>query len=134
MSITPVTEDRDREETEPSRNRRSGVWGGLRSLAVSVGQRLRSFSRRLVGADSDPSDPASGSTHEREQQSAPGGDQQPESQILTPRNSGLPESPPPHRQLPDKTGSDTERDGDRLHNPTDPDAYITSDTWVDIER
>jgi hypothetical protein len=135
MSITPVERDGegDQEDRELAWNRRQGVRARVKSWLQSVGRGLRNLRQRFHGADSDSPTPER-SPDDKQGEIRVGGQRRLEPRSTTERDADSAETSSVRRGLPSTDDGDAERDGNRLHNPDRPDAYITSDTWEDIER
>lgn len=128
MSITPIEGDENAKSGGDDRpSRRSGVRARLRGVLDSLGNHVRSFLQRLRGSGSS----SAGETtrDSRGSRLRVSGQRK-----LTSGKSS--ESAPRRGNLPGSTDLTAEREGDslRVYNPELSDAYITSDTWQEIER
>jgi hypothetical protein len=124
MSITPIEEDGEHRDGDPSgRNEVSGVRGFVASVVAG----LRLVGRRLLGQLRDPFGVApqrSGSAHS--QRGVTG-----QKRLTAGEESS--EQPQP---LPDGVQVCTEQEADalRVYDPEQSEAYITSDTWEAVEQ
>lgn len=130
MSITPVGEDGagGQENRELACDQRQGVRARVRSWLQSIGRRLRKVSQLSRDSASNSSTERSADRHKGEirvsgQRRLEGSQRAESVELATVRP-----------ELPGTGDDNTERDGNRLHNPDRPAAYITSDTWEDVER
>lgn len=132
MSLTPVEEADDGDSTPPSQDSRSGVRARLHSWLVSIGRRVRTVlpSPDSTVASEDASSTQSGQIRVREQQ-----------ELARQQDGGMDQTeadgPPPARgTLPGSCDVDAEQDGDRLrvYSTEHDDAFVSSDTWEQVEQ
>lgn len=135
MSITPIGEGEDSENGESSRDPGSGVRARLRSWFESVGRGIRKLRQQFqINSSGEPK--AERTPDHKKGEIRVGGQRRLEGPRSTARGDESAETPTVHGQLPSGTSIDAEQNGDTfcLYDPELPDAYITSDTWEDIER
>jgi hypothetical protein len=133
MSITPIEGNGDRTGEEASEPGQTGVrarvralgrrlLNGLRSVLSSTGNTPQAQSRAPAEDDRTETDLVVGSQH-----SASG------VPATRQRVNGATDRPPTPGE---QSNVDTQRQGDRfrVYDPDDPDAYISSDSWVRVER
>ena len=132
MSITPVEENEGGKNREQPRDDRPGVRARLQSWLAAVGERIRSAvtptDEEDDSRDSDPSQSGQIRVAGQRRLTAQQGS--------TAQSEGRDGPPPARRTLPGNTRIDTERDGEtlRVYNPHQEEAFISSDTWTDIEE
>ena len=132
MSITPVKEDEGGKPREPSRNDRQGVRARLQSWLAAVGQRIRS-----VFAPDDGREDAQSGERAESAQIRVAGQRQLASTHESATEAADPDGPPPARgTLPGSARVDAEQNGGtlRVYNPQHDEAFIASDTWLDVEE
>lgn len=130
MSITPIEGDSDHQPPGQSdATAPSGVWGRLRAavrwLRTRLPPRGSRAPRRDHGSDRTGSVDADVNSD---------ADSISATKALSEPSAARPVARP---ALPsERTDIDTERAGDsvRVFDPDDPEAYITSDTWMSVER
>jgi|AntRauTorcE11898_2_1112593.scaffolds.fasta_scaffold18050_2 hypothetical protein len=135
MSITPVEGDREdgQENREVASDQHQGVRARVRSWLQSIGRQL--WNLRQQSNSSERGSTAKRSSDDKKGEIRVSGQRRLEGPRCTPtRAVESVDITTRQPELPGASEGDTERDGNRLYNPDRPDAYITSDTWEDIER
>lgn len=126
MSNTPIREKSERRDDDPAV---SGVRARLRAAGQWLLQRLQS-----VGTDaSTTSEEDAESTESCPEQ----GSKQQTTAVSTTALEPASDRATARPAMPsERSDFDTERAGDsfRVYDPEDPDAYISSDNWVPVER
>ncbi len=136
MSITPVEGDgkRDQEDKRLACDQRQGVRARVRSWLQSIGQQIRNLRRGPTDSDSDSSASEQSSDRQKGEIRVSGQRRLEDPQQSSTRDVESVEPSTAQPKLPSAGDGDTEREGNRLYDPNQPDAYITSDTWEDVER
>lgn len=134
MSITPIEGNNDRSGQEGSEPGRSGVRARVRAF----GRRLLNGLRSVLSPTGTSSQTRSNAPAERERTGTDlvVGPQNTTSRVPATRSQrveGTTDRPPTPGE---RSNIDTQRQGDRfrVYDPDDPDAYISSDNWVRVER
>jgi len=129
MSITPIEEDGNSPDQEPSGgDKSSGVRGLVGSLLSTLKQSGRTLVRRLRDPFGVAPKRSAATPHSQLRVS---GQKRLTAASRTSEDSG--QRPQP---LPDATSVCSERKEEelRVYDPERGEAYITSDTWQDVER
>lgn len=136
MSITPAEGDGKggQENRELACDQRQGVRARVRSWLQSIGQRIRELCQESADADSDAPPSERSSDHQKGEIRVSGQRRLEDPQQSSTRTVGSSDQSAVQPRLPGTGGGEAERDGNRLYDPDQPDAYITSDTWEDVER
>ena len=128
MSITPIKGDAGRADDDSSPAERTGVRARLRSWFSSVSTRVRTLFGRRRTEEVEESRTERGQIRVTGQRRLAPTKQTTDGQTI--------EDAPHRESFSGSTDVDAERDGDslRVFNPNLDEAYITSDTWEEVEH
>jgi hypothetical protein len=129
MSITPVEEDEEGRNREAARQERPGVRARVRSWLGALCRRVSRLFR--------PTEDGERTESTRSGEIRVAGQQRLAANRESTADSDTGSTPPPARgTLPGSTGVDTKQEGQtlRVYDPEHEEAFISSDTWTDIEQ